>query len=175
MHIHLADISECDGRIEEYSLPFEMPELDYQGNSYPVKEGSPVSVKVENTGNHVLKIYVETSITVILPCDRCLEDVQRVIPTSFSYEYDMKQTADERIRDLDESSYLNGTDLDVDRMVYLELLMNWPHKVLCREDCKGLCPKCGKNLNYGDCGCKDEPKDPRMAAISDIFSKFKEV
>ena len=175
MRIHLADISECDGRIEEYSLPFEMPVLAYQGNNYPVKDSSPVQIKIENTGNHVLKICVETSITVILPCDRCLEDVQRVIPAAFSHEYDMKQTDEERIRDLDESSYLNGTDLDVDRMVYLELLMNWPHKVLCREDCKGLCPKCGKNLNNGDCGCKDEPKDPRMAAISDIFSKFKEV
>ena len=175
MRIHLADISECDGRIEEYSLPFEMSELLYQGNSYPVKESAPVQIKVENTGNHVLKICVEASITVILPCDRCLEDVDRAIPVSFSHEYDMKQTAEERIRDLDESSYLNGTDLDVDRMVYLELLMNWPQKILCRENCKGLCPICGKNLNYGDCGCEEEPKDPRMAAISDIFSKFKEV
>ncbi len=42
-------------------------------------------------------------------------------------------------------------------------------------DCKGICSQCGKNLNDGPCGCVEEPKDPRMAAISDIFSKFKEV
>ena len=42
-------------------------------------------------------------------------------------------------------------------------------------DDKGICSRCGKNLNKGSCGCAEEPKDPRMAAISDIFSKFKEV
>ena len=81
----------------------------------------------------------------------------------------------ERVQDLDENAYLTGMDLDVDRLVYLEVLMSWPLKVLCREDCKGICSRCGKNLNKGSCGCAEEPKDPRMAAISDIFSKFKEV
>ena len=56
-----------------------------------------------------------------------------------------------------------------------DVLMSWPLKVLCKEDCKGICSRCGKNLNEGPCGCAEEPKDPRMAAISDIFSKFKEV
>ena len=88
---------------------------------------------------------------------------------------DMKLTDEERVNDLDESNYLTGMDLDVDRLVYLEVLMSWPLKVLCREDCKGICSQCGKNLNDGPCGCVEEPKDPRMAAISDIFSKFKEV
>ena len=82
---------------------------------------------------------------------------------------------EERVNDLDESSYLTGMNLDVDRLVYLEVLICWPLKVLCKEDCKGICSRCGKNLNEGPCGCKEEPKDPRMAAISDIFSKFKEV
>ena len=87
----------------------------------------------------------------------------------------MKLSDEERVNDLDESSYLTGMNLDVDRLVYLEVLMSWPLKVLCREDCKGICSQCGKNLNDGPCGCVEEPKDPRMAAISDIFSKFKEV
>ena len=175
MQIHLAEISECDGKTEKYSLPFEMPAVTYQGSSYEVADSTPIELTIENTGNHVLKIYGKTDITVILPCDRCLEDVHTVIPLTFEQKLDMKQTAEDRIKDLDESSYLNGTDLDMDRMVYLELLMNWPHKILCKEDCKGLCATCGKNLNFGKCGCKEEPKDPRMAAISDIFSKFKEV
>lgn len=175
MQIHLAEISECDGRTEHYSLPFEMPEVYYKGSSYAVMESRQIDLTIENTGNHVLRIYGETDITVILPCDRCLGDVNCDIPVSFDIEADLRKTEEERIRDLDESSYLNGTDLDVDRMVYLELLLRWPDKVLCNDDCKGLCPNCGKNLNAGPCGCLEEPKDPRMAAISDIFSKFKEV
>ena len=88
---------------------------------------------------------------------------------------DMKLTDEDRVNDLDERSYLTGMDLDVDQLVYLEVLMSWPLKVVCREACNGICSHCWKNLNDGPCGCVEEPKDPRMAAISDIFSKFKEV
>ena len=95
--------------------------------------------------------------------------------SSPSWRSTMKKSDTERVQDLDENDYLTGMDLDVDRLVYLEVLMSWPLKVLCREDCKGICSRCGKNLNKGSCGCAEEPKDPRMAAISDIFSKFKEV
>ena len=66
---------------------------------------------------------------------------------------DMKLTDEDRVNDLDESSYLTGMDLDVDQLVYLEVLMSWPLKVLCKEDCKGICSRCGKNLNEGPCGC----------------------
>ena len=59
----------------------------------------------------------------------------------------MKQSDEDRVEDLDENDYLTGIDLDVDRLVYLEVLMNWPLKVLCRENCKGICSQCGKNLN----------------------------
>ena len=114
-------------------------------------------------------------ITVSIPCDRCLEDVSVEIPLSFKRKLDMKLTEEERVNDLDENAYLTGMDLDVDQLVYFEVLMNWPLKVLCKEDCKGICSQCGKNLNEGLCDCVEEPKDPRMAAISDIFSKFKEV
>ena len=68
-----------------------------------------------------------------------------------------------------------GYDLDVDKLVYGEILMNWPMQVLCKEDCKGICSHCGKDLNEGPCSCEQESPDPRMAAIRDIFSKFKEV
>ena len=114
-------------------------------------------------------------ITVSIPCDRCLEAVSVEIPISFKRKLDMKLTDEERVNDLDENAYLTGMDLDVDQLVYFEVLMNWPLKVLCKEDCKGICRQCGKNLNEGPCDCVEEPKDPRMAAISDIFSKFKEV
>ena len=69
---------------------------------------------------------------------------------------------------------ITGTELDVDRMIHNELLVQWPLRVLCREDCKGICSRCGTNLNYNNCDCEKQSLDPRMAAISDIFSKFKE-
>ena len=157
MQIHLLDISSCDGKTIQESVVPELEKIDFQMGSFPVLAKEPVEI------------------TVGIPCDRCLETVAVEIPLEFKKKLDMKLSDEERVNDLDESSYLTGMNLDVDRLVYLEVLICWPLKVLCKEDCKGICSRCGKNLNEGPCGCKEEPKDPRMAAISDIFSKFKEV
>jgi uncharacterized protein len=75
----------------------------------------------------------------------------------------------------EQSAYVEGCQLDVDRLIYGEILVNWPMKVLCREECKGLCKKCGQNLNQGACGCDQFVPDPRMAAFEDMFNNFKEV
>mgnify|MGYP000090033718 CR=1 FL=1 len=77
--------------------------------------------------------------------------------------------------DVEDNDYLIGFNLDIDRLIYGEILVNWPMKVLCRDDCKGICKVCGMNLNKGDCNCQRTELDPRMAAIQDVFNKFKEV
>ncbi len=175
MQIHLSDISSSEGKSVHYSASFEMDSITFQQGTFPVLEKEPVELTITNTGDRVLELEGSGLVTVGIPCDRCLEQVETKIPFEFKRKLDMKLTDEERVNDLDESSYLTGYDLDVDRLVYLEVLMSWPLKVLCKEDCKGICSRCGKNLNDGPCGCAEEPKDPRMAAISDIFSKFKEV
>ena len=64
---------------------------------------------------------------------------------------------------------------DTNELAKSEILLHWPMKILCKDDCKGLCSKCGADLNYEECGCDRTVLDPRMAAIQDIFNKFKEV
>ena len=88
---------------------------------------------------------------------------------------DMKLSDEERTEALDESVCLHGYNLNVDELVCGEALLVWPMKVLCREDCKGLCPVCGQNLNLKTCDCDRTDLDPRMAKIRDIFKNFKEV
>ncbi len=73
------------------------------------------------------------------------------------------------------SDYIDGYHLDVDKLLYYEILIGWPTKTLCREDCKGLCSVCGQNLNEGTCDCEDTGLDPRMSVIRDLFKNFKEV
>ena len=171
MQIHLSDISSSEGMRIQKTAEFGMDTITFQSGSFPVLAKEPIELTITNTGDRNLEIRGTGKITVGIPCDRCLEE----IPLEIERKLDMKLTDEDRVNDLDESSYLTGMDLDVDQLVYLEVLMSWPLKVLCREDCKGICSQCGKNLNDGPCGCVEEPKDPRMAAISDIFSKFKEV
>ena len=175
MQIHLSDISSSEGMRIQKTAEFGMDTITFQSGSFPVLAKEPIELTITNTGDRNLEIRGTGKITVGIPCDRCLEEVSTEIPLEIERKLDMKLTDEDRVNDLDESSYLTGMDLDVDQLVYLEVLMSWPLKVLCREDCKGICSQCGKNLNDGPCGCVEGPKDPRMAAISDIFSKFKEV
>ena len=166
MQIHLSDISSSEGMRIQKTVEFGMDTITFQSGSFSVLAKEPVELTITNTGDRNLEIKGTGKIT---------EEVSTEIPLEVERKLDMKLTDEDRVNDLDESSYLTGMDLDVDQLVYLEVLMSWPLKVLCREDCKGICSQCGKNLNDGPCGCVEEPKDPRMAAISDIFSKFKEV
>ncbi len=175
MQIHLSDVIFSEGKTIQATAELEMERIVFQLGDFPILEKEPFVLTVTNTGDKVLEIEGEGKITAGIPCDRCLEQVAVEIPYHIHRKLDMKLTDEERVNDLDESSYLTGMDLDVDRLVYLEVLMGWPLKILCKEDCKGICSRCGQNLNNGSCGCAEEPKDPRLAAISDIFSKFKEV
>lgn len=176
MQVNLLDVLSRDGsRLHKELFP-ERNKVTVRGRDYPIVYRTPVDLTVVNAGNKVLELTGKCRISTEIPCDRCLKETVCEMVLEFERKLDMKLSEEERGIELDENSYLEGTDLDVDTLVYLEILMNWPQKVLCREDCAGLCPVCGKNLNDGPCGCRDDgPKDPRMAAISDIFSKYKEV
>ena len=95
-----------------------------------------------------------------------------------SADIDKKLTVQEEglvDEEMEKPDYLIGFELDVDKLVYAEILVNWPMRVLCKDDCKGICKVCGMNLNKGTCSCDSFVPDPRMAAFQDIFNKFKEV
>ena len=72
--------------------------------------------------------------------------------------------------DDDEQFFMRDYELDGDELIHNELIMGLPMKVLCKDDCKGLCPMCGSNRNEVSCGCDTFVPDPRMAAIQDIFN-----
>ena len=157
---------------EEVSI--ELTSFESRLGEFPILQKSPVVLTITNQENKRLLIQGSVDVKLAIPCGRCLEEV----PTPIHFEIDKELTiTDEGIVDeeMEETAYLIGFELDVDKLVYAEILVNWPMKVLCKEDCEGICKVCGANLNKGDCGCQRTELDPRMAAIQDIFSKFKEV
>lgn len=175
MLINLSDILSKEGETQRVEAMVDMENFTSRLGTFPVQKKIPVHFTIQNKGKKVLQINGEGSVTLLIPCGRCLSDVPEEIVFAFEREVDMKQSEEERIKDLDESNYITGGNLDVEQLVYNEILINWPLRVLCKDDCKGICSHCGKNLNQGPCDCKVENLDPRMAVISDIFSKFKEV
>ncbi len=122
----------------------------------------PVNVKVTLrgfAGSVVLKAQVHY--TVVAPCDRCCEETALRKAVDFSHIL-VRELGEE---DSDEYLFVPEARLDLDELLTEDILLDLPGKFLCKEDCKGLCPRCGANLNLGKCSCEPEETDPRLEAL----------
>ena len=137
---------------------------------------SDVEVSVRYLEQKQIEITGNAKLTIVIPCDRCLEEVEVPFELEFTKKVDTGTSDEDQESDeFDESNYIDGYALDVDKLVCNEVLIGWPTKILCSEDCKGICNVCGQNLNHGTCDCEDTSLDPRMSVIRDVFKNFKEV
>lgn len=175
MIVSLSETMQVAGGTMTKEIPYEPTEFCYAGNRYSFSDKKPVRLTVTNLGGKKVKINLEGEVILDMSCDRCLREVAVVIPFQTEREVDFSKSNEERAAELDETSFINGYDLDVDAFVCEEILLGFPMKVLCQEDCKGICKVCGANLNEGECGCDRTELDPRMSVIRDIFNNFKEV
>lgn len=175
MKVLLSEIMNEKDVVRRIKAPIELDFFELGGVRYEFRKKDFIDLTITNLGNRKLLLTGSAEVSMIAPCDRCLSDV--VVPVSISVdkELDFSLTEEERTENLDETNYISGYDLDVDKLVYDEILIGFPMKVLCREDCKGICKVCGANLNLKDCGCDRTVPDPRMSVIRDIFNNFKEV
>ena len=171
MLINLSDVLSDQHKTVEETVRLEMEEIRLQSGTYPIISKEPVHVKVEHIRGKELLITAETRLSVMIPCDRCLEDVKREFELNCVKHVDVGLSDAELTEELDESNFIDGYHLDVDKLLFHEILSSWPTKVLCREDCKGLCNVCGQNLNTGSCNCEDTGLDPRMSVVRDLFKK----
>ena len=175
MLIDLSNVLSEPHRSVDETVPCELKIFRNGLGEYPVTESSDVHVKINYMENGKLQIEGACKLTVEIPCDRCLEDVEVKVTLDFKHKIDTESDAYDQSEDLDENNYIDGYSLDVEQLVYNELLVGWPTKILCSEDCKGICNVCGQNLNKGTCNCEDTGLDPRMSVIRDVFKNFKEV
>lgn len=174
MLISLLEILSYEGFQKEISVPFSLNSLQIDSQEYEIIEKSPVQLKLTCTGKREVEITGEFSVTLRIPCDRCTKDISYKMYLAFEKSVSLDDTVKDRLDNLDETDYIEGTNLNLDTLIYDELLVHFPMKVLCKEDCKGICYQCGTDLNQDKCEC--EPTiDPRMAVIQDLFSNFKEV
>lgn len=122
-----------------------------------------------------LKGKLETSLEVA--CARCLEPVVLPVKRSFDLLYRPLGTdaGHEELSVTDaeaEIGYYEGEGLLLEDTLREQVLLSVPLKALCREDCKGLCPHCGRNLNEGECSFTEQIEDPRWAALKEIRDKL---
>lgn len=124
-----------------------------------------VSGCVKNTAG-ILELNGKATGDMVCICARCLKEFERDI------DLDIQAVLADELQDENNPDIflLEGDYIDVDEVIITAFVLNMEQKILCSEDCKGLCEKCGKNLNDGPCDCKTEI-DPRMAVLQQLLEK----
>lgn len=157
MKIDVSDILVSDGQSIKISADIALENAEFNGNF--LRFTKPVSVcgTAENIGGSVvLSLKADTRFET--GCAKCLENF------GVDFSYDISETFVKNGAS-DDACTLCGGEIDLSDVVLQHLYMNLPISFICKDDCKGLCQKCGQNLNKGECTCGDDDIDPRMAAL----------
>ena len=163
MRLNLREIIEIPGGSVPFTCDLETEGLDFPSikayKDLPHAEG-----RVFNQAG-ILKLEGTLTADMICLCDRCGDE--------FESRKEMPLDAtivEENTGDDPELFTLEGNEIDLTEMLTTLFVLDMETKFLCREDCKGLCPTCGKNLNLGPCGCR-KPIDPRFAVLEQLLDK----
>jgi uncharacterized protein len=159
----------------EFEVSLAPEEIDLDSDEAKLK----TAVKVEGKlTRHIAQIDVEGTIGAQLEieCARCLQKIDKDLEFAFEAAFVTPENfteakeAELNASDLD-VSVIEGNEIDMIELVREQILLNLPEQVFCREDCKGLCDKCGANRNLIDCNCIEKEVDPRWAALSELKIK----
>ncbi len=166
MLLGLSKIIECPGASQDFSTSVDLSDLLY-GTVKPVTEPVLASGTVRNTAGVLVMTGLITT-TIHGVCDRCASDFDRDVEIPIDVvlvtELSNEDSEDEWVFPLE------GDCADLEDIVRTVFVLNLDSKMLCKEDCKGLCCRCGTNLNDGPCKCQKE-LDPRFAALRQLLDK----
>ena len=160
-----------------YSFNFTLSpdEIDLESESVNLKD----DVSIEGTlSKRIAQVDIEGKIRVEgeLECTRCLQKTGQKLDFPFAAafvteeNYTEAKEAELKAGDLDVSIF-DGARIDLSELVREQIILNLPEQIFCREDCKGLCQKCGANRNLIDCNCEEKEIDPRWQSLREL--KFK--
>lgn len=164
MKLNLRQLFEIVGEKKEFTCSFDFSGEELYGG-FPFKTPVECSGEIENRAG-VVRLVFCVKFVLDLVCDRCLKPFQR--EENLKFEHILVQKLN-----TDNDDYLVCADsvLDLEELVRTDILLELPTKVLCSEDCKGLCSQCGKNLNEGECSCEKKQIDPRLAILSQLLDQ----
>ncbi len=159
----------------DYELVLDIDPEDTTSFLYGVSFPSPMKVKgdITNTAGY-MRMRLSASVDYTASCARCLA------PVSGQFSLDLEKTVAPRdlLGDFDEDrlddyAIIEDGFLEMDEQLRAQLEMEFPVRFLCRDDCKGLCQRCGKDLNKGKCDCAEREIDPRLAPLQKLLEEMK--
>lgn len=164
MVVDLRRYFQADGAVEALSFV-----LDFSGVELGGVKPFCAPVKVEaglRSFAGSVELRAEVGYTLQMPCDRCAETVTRTYAKNFFHILVRELEGEEDGGDI---IPVPEEKIDLGQLLLEDVLLDMPAQYLCRDDCKGLCPKCGKNLNEGPCGCYQPEVDPRLEVLRQLL------
>ena len=163
MRLDLRDVILVPDAEKSFQCQVDLSDLEFYGRKPIVRPVLAQGRVVNHAGALVLNGTARSELDLV--CDRCGKEFSRekVVPLDMLLADTLEQEDSE-----DEIFLLNGNELDLDELVTTAFVLAMDTKNLCSEDCKGLCAKCGADLNLGPCGCRPEV-DPRLAALAQLL------
>ena len=166
MQLNFTNLFNFDNEAIEINETLDFSDFEY-GTYKPLKNGVEVIGKAYCKAD-VVYMNLKISFDFFGICDRCAEEFER----NYSFELNkiIVQKLENEDDDFDDFVVVENNVLDLNDYIYQEIQLFLPQKMLCSEDCKGLCAKCGRNLNKEECSCEKEV-DPRMAALLQLLEE----
>jgi uncharacterized protein len=133
------------------------------------------NIKLSNTGN-LLLIEGQISTDMKFPCSRCLIDFSMLVEAPIEEQFRVERVIDaatvlpmEEEDEAVEAALVTNNVLDIDELIRQNLLLVLPIQPLCKEDCAGLCPTCGENLNVRQCSCPPGDVESPFRVLADLL------
>lgn len=154
----------------DYMLTVDAESMCGAVNLSGVRFPTPARVVGQITDNAgYMRLTLEATLPYVTMCARCARDVEGEFAISYARTVvpeGMVEDAEEKEEDF---VVVENGMLDIDEQLADFLLMDFPTRILCKEDCKGLCQKCGKDLNEGECDCPTQEPNPAFAKLLAMF------
>ena len=166
MLLNVKPILHTPGKRMDFQFSMDLSDLEFAGR-YPVTQPVEVTGQVRNTAD-VLELELTARTTLDAVCDRC----GKAFDQEKEVTYQCLLAEELQNEDNDEIVLLEDGQADVGDLARTAFILGMDSKTLCSEDCKGLCPRCGADLNLGPCSCKKEV-DPRLAVLAKLLENDK--
>lgn len=161
----IIDINKIIGSTKPYQLETVIDDLQTEVISAKITQAR-IEATLGRRSEHQFEVKGELWYCFETRCDRCLTPINACRTIELQTEVDIEE----------DQAFIKGNELDVGCLVSLEIISDYPVKNICSNECKGLCPDCGINLNQESCSCHEGHIDIRMAQFKDLLdSEFKEV
>lgn len=170
--IKLSELRGNPSTVQKYHYKEEFPSLTLAGEKIEFSTPVEVDIQVENMGLFII-VRGQIQTRVYRACSRCLEMVDSPILPKFELTFIHQDDLEAAGIDEDSDAYeVFGDDpVNLQEIVMETILMALPMTTICQEECQGLCPNCGINLNYEKCNCESKDIDPRLAVLQNLFKK----